>query len=141
VTGDPALDLALSLFGVLALVGAAYLLGATRTAAVTLEAAAERLAFDEPDFAVGDWLIDGAGRAAAAMSRDGREIALVFALGDGLATRRLSRGRVVAERAGSDIVIRLGEPSLGKLRLAAPDVATADEWVLRLAGPNSMIRP
>lgn len=136
MTGDPILDLAMSLAGVLAIVGVTFALGAFRSAAVTQAAAAERLAFDEPDFAVGEWLIGADGRAAAAISADRRETALVFAIGDALASRRFRHGAAGLEKAGGAIRLRLGEPSLRAVTLAAGDEAAAEQWLLKLAGPR-----
>ena len=133
MTGDLVFDLAISVAGIIVLVAVSWLLGGLRSAEATREKAAERLSFDEPDFAAGEWLIGADGKAAAAISADGREIALVFAVGDGLATRRFDRDKVVAEQKDSAVVFRPGEPSLSRLKLAAPDAATAEQWFLRLS--------
>jgi hypothetical protein len=136
LTGDPILDLAVSLGGVLAIVALTFALGAFRSATVTLEAAADRLAFDEPDFSVGDWMIGADGKAAAAVSADRAETALVIATGDGLASRRFRHGAVGLEKVGAAIRLKVGEPSLGAVTLAAGDEATAEQWLLKLAGPR-----
>lgn len=126
------LELALSLLGVAILVGVSYWFGAWRSASVTLENAADRLAFDEPDFQAGEWLLGADGRSAAALSADRGEIALVFALGDGLATRRLARKTARLSRDGAGVVFLLGEPSRRAVRLVATDPAGAEQWLLRL---------
>lgn len=111
MTGDPILDLVVSLAGVGALVGLAFLLGATKTLVVDEAAARERLAFDEPDFCPGDWLIDGRGRSAVSLSADRAEAAVVFGVGDGLATRRFRIGGAPTAFDGRRLVIRLDDIS------------------------------
>ena len=123
-----------SLLGVALLVGVSWLLGAMRSAEVTESAAADRLSFDEPDFRSGEWFIGADGKSAAARSEDGAETALVFAVGDGLGTRRFRHGAVGVELHENILEFALGEPSLRKVRLAAPDPAAAAQWVLKLAG-------
>lgn len=129
-------EIAVSLAGIAVLVLVSWFLGALRTAKVTQEAAAERLAFDEPDFAQGDWLVGTDGISAAAVSADGAEGALVFVIGDGLGTRRFRRGGVAVERSGAILAFKTSEPSLPKVRVSAPDEATAARWVLTLAEPR-----
>lgn len=126
------IELGLSFVGVSVLVGISYLLGAWRNALISLEAAAERLRFDEPDFRPGEWLIGADGRSAAALSEDGAEIGLVFVMGDEFATRRLSRAEMRVERDGSQIVFALRELSRRAVEVAAPDEKAAKDWLLRL---------
>lgn len=126
--------LGVSLLGVLALVGFSWILGALKSAEVTESSAVDRLSFDEPDFKTGEWFIGADGKSAAALSADGGETALVFAVGDGLGTRRFRHGAVGVELHGNILEFALGEPSLRKVRLAAPDPAAAAQWVLKLAG-------
>lgn len=134
MTGNLLIDLAVSFVGVAILVGVSYLLGAMRSAIVTDRTAAERLEFDEPDFRAGEWLIGADGKSAAALSVDGAETALVFAVGDRLASRRFRHGAVGIERVGATVIFRMGELSLPKARLEAADEDAAEQWVLRLAG-------
>ena|SRR3990167_335107 len=129
-------EIAISLAGVVILIGLAWALGATRSIAVTEEAAIDRLAFDEPDFRPGEWLIGADGKSAAAISVDGVEAAVVFAVGDGLGTRRFRQGDVNIEQSGSGLTFKFGEPSLRSLRLLALSESAAAQWVLRLAGPR-----
>lgn len=126
------IELGLSLIGVGVLVALSYLLGGLRSARVTLDAAAERLLFDEPDFQPADWLIGADGKAAAALSRDGSEIGLVFVVGDDYATRRLKRAGAEIGREGNDLVFALRETSRRAVRVAAPDDGAAGQWLLRL---------
>lgn len=128
------IELGLSLAGVGVLVAATYFLGAWRTARVTLEAAAERLKFDEADFEPQDWLIGADGKAAAAISRDGAELGLVFVVGEDFATRRLRRSAVRLARDGAAIIFDLKEPSRRAVRIMAPDEGAAAQWFLRLGG-------
>ncbi len=134
MTGNLAIDLAISLAGIAVLVALSLALGAMRSAVVTLDTAAERLAFDEPDFLPREWMVGMDGKSAAALSAGGDETALVFAVGDGFASRRFRRGKVGLEKDGAAIIFRLGEPSRGTVTLAAPDEAVAAQWLLRLAG-------
>ena len=136
MTRETLIEIAISFMGIAILIGVSWLFGALRTATVTMAAASDRLAFDEPDFNADEWLIGADGKSAAALSSDGTETALAFAVGDGLATRRFRRGAVGLERDGNALVFRLGEPSLRTVRLSAPDEATAEQWILRLAGPR-----
>lgn len=136
MTGNLILDLAVSLAGIVVIVAVTYALGAFKSATVSAAGASDRLAFDEPDFKVGAWLIGVDGKSAAAVSADGAETALVFAVGDGLATRRFRKGAVGLEKDGASVVFRLGEPSRRVIRLAAADPGAAEQWLLRLAGPR-----
>lgn len=134
MTGNLLIDLAISFAGIVVLVGVSFLFGAMRSATVTDRAAAERLAFDEPDFRAGEWLIGADGKSAAALSADSAETALVFAVGDRLASRRFRHGAIGLEREGATVIFRVSEPSLPRVRLTAPDEHSAEQWVLRLAG-------
>lgn len=128
--------MAVSFVGIAILVALSWLLGAWRSASVTRAAAAERLAFDEPDFKVGEWFVSADGKSAAAISADGQETALVFAMGDGLVSRRFRHGSVGVRQAGAVIEFAMREPSLRAVRVTAPDEAAAARWVLSLAGPR-----
>lgn len=128
------IEIALSLAGVGFLVAVSWRLGAWRSVQVTPAAAADRLAFDEPDFRIAEWFLGADGKAAAALSADGAEIALVFALGDSLATRRLDRRSARLERVGAELRVLLGEPSRRAVSVSAPDEATAAKWLLQLTG-------
>ncbi|MFN0022799.1 MAG: hypothetical protein ACKVS5_02765 [Parvularculaceae bacterium] len=132
MTASLVLELIGSLAGVAILVGVSYWLGAWRNASVTLENASDRLAFDEPDFKAGAWLIGRDGRSAAAVSADRAEIALIFALGDGLATRRFNRKTARLSVEGAGLVVHLGEPSRRAVRLAGASAQDAEQWLLRL---------
>jgi len=137
VTGSILLDLLISLGGVLVLVGLSAALGAWRTEKVTEAGAAERLAFDEPDFAPAEWLIDADGRAAFALSATGEEAAVVFALGDGLASRRFPVGALPASADGDTVTLRLTEPSKNRVSARAGSTEAAAAWARRIAGNDA----
>lgn len=128
------IELALSLAGVGLLVAVSWMLGAWRSVSVTAEGAAARLAFDEPDLVVREWLLGADGKSAAALSADGAEIALVFALGDSLATRRLNRRQAAVERQGAALRFALGELSRQAVSVTAPDEPTARRWLSLVTG-------
>lgn len=127
-------EIAVSVFGVAFLILVAWLLGATKSVVVTKESATNRLSFDEPDFNVAEFFISATGKSAAAISADGSETALVFAIGDGLGTRRFRHGAIGVEKRGNAVIFNTGEPSLGEIQLVATDDNQADQWILRLAG-------
>lgn len=136
MTGDLVLDLVISFAGIAVLVLFAVVLGAWRTERLTLETAAARLAFDEPDLIPGrdstppgDWLIDRAGRAACALFADRGEMAVVFVLGDGLATRRLPIRRDIFNQVGAKLVIALNEPSRGRVMIDAGEPDRVRDWL------------
>lgn len=130
------IEIAISLTGIAILIGLSWALGATRSVAVTKDLAIDRLSFDEPDFKAGEWFIGADGKSAAASSANGHETALVFAVGDGLATRRFRHGSVSIEKSGTSLLFTMEEPSLRTMRLVAPDESAAAHWILRLAGPR-----
>ncbi len=86
MTGNPILDLAISIAGVSLLVLLARLIFGPGGRGIDRAAAAERLGFDEPDFEPTDWLI---GEGAALARNNAGELAVVIVHGDGLVTRRL----------------------------------------------------
>lgn len=128
------IEIAISFVGIAILIGISWALGAMRSIAVDETNARDRLAFDEPDFVPVAWYVGADGKSAAALSEDGGEIALVFAVGDGLATRRFRHGAVSVEKSGTSILFQMREPALRQVRLDATDESVAAQWVLRLAG-------
>ena len=136
MTGDPLLDLAISLVGTALLVGLSLALGAWRNVRVEETSATERLAFDEPDFQPMAWLVSDDGRAAAAVDSAGRDYALVFAVGDSLATRRLKLGSRSVSTDGRAIQINLNELSKAHVRIRASDERAASDWASRLGAPT-----
>ncbi len=136
MTGNYVIDLLISVAGIAILVGFSFLLGAMKSAIVDLASASDRLSFDEPDFRASRWMVGADGKAAAAVSADGRETALVFSVGDGLASRRFRHGSVGLEKVGAAIDFQLNEPSRVRVRLAAADKKAAEQWLLSLGGPR-----
>ena len=140
MTGNAFLDLAISLTGVAALVGLAFLLGATKTLVLDEASAQERLAFDEPDFRVGEWMIDTGGRSAIALSSDGGEVVVLFVLGDGLASRRFKVGGLPVSFDGRRLRIRLDDLSKPSVDLAVTDAERLRRIADRLgARPSAKI--
>lgn len=132
--GNVAIDLAVSLTGVVILVGVSYLLGAWKTVIVDDTTAAERLRFDEPDFAPENWLVDSQGRAALASNAAG-ETALVFRKGDALASRRLKPGEGRVDRDDALLRVKLaGDHTMSAIVFDAGDAETADVWARKIAG-------
>ncbi|MEZ5922463.1 MAG: hypothetical protein R3C60_14090 [Parvularculaceae bacterium] len=128
MTGNLAIDLAISLGGIILMVAVSYFLGAWRTVKIDAAAAADRLSFDEPDFKPATWRVSSDGLAAAAASVNGGETALVFVLGDGLASRRFRSGAAPVRQNGRSLVWRLGEPSLPKVTVTAESEDIAADW-------------
>jgi hypothetical protein len=134
MTGSVLLDLLISAGLVLLLIALSWRLGALKSVAVDEASATARLAFDEPDFDAAEWLIDRGASSAIALSRGGEEFALVFALGDGLATRRFKTGALGVAADGLRIVTALRDPSKWRLVIEAPDADVAARWAARLEG-------
>jgi hypothetical protein len=132
MTGNLVLDLVISLGGVAVLVAVSGMLGGWRSLKVDEAAARDRLAFDEQDFVARDLLLSRDGKAAAALSNE--EAVFLFPLGDSLATRRTRLGAVRVAVEGASVIAALGDVSKAKLKLAAPDEATAARWAGRLKG-------
>jgi hypothetical protein len=137
MTGNLLFDLLISAGGVAALVALSFALGALKSATVDEAVARERLSFDEPDFQPARWLVDAKGRAAAAIDHRGGEAAFVFAIGDGVGTRRMRLGAVNASAEGSAVTVLLGDLTRRKLLLAAPTENAAKEWAALLQGQKT----
>ena len=130
MTGNLVIDLAVSLAGVFLLAGLAVLWGGGKPLAVTQDNASRRLAFDEPDFTPIEWFISSDGKAALAWSGSGSgsgsgsetgEAALVFALGDGLASRRFAPGDCVIDLEGAGLSLKLADHTLPRFSILPPD--------------------
>lgn len=135
MTGNPWLDLLISFGGVAVLVGLSFALGGWRSLALDDVLARDRLAFDEPDFIAKDLFISADGKAAAAISEAG-EAVFLFALGDGVATRRLPRGAAKVRTEGKSVVATIGDVSRSRIKLAAADESEAARWAGRLGGED-----
>ncbi len=129
MTGNLLLDSLISLSAIAFMVAVAWVVFRAPPGPVTQQAAAERLAFDEPDFRPRQWLIDREGRAAIAEGNSG-DIALVSRLGLDLVTRRFPAAAVRAEAADGALVVLPNDPGSRKLVIAADGAA---EWARKLS--------
>lgn len=127
MTGNVVIDLAVSLVGVAILVGLARLVFGKIEPSIDREKAAERLAFDEPDFHPVDWLLDESARAALVRNEAG-EIAIIVAHGDGLVTRRVGAGRAHAAYADGRLTVDPVDHTTGRASFAT-DGETARIWL------------
>lgn len=108
MTGNPLLDLLISVLGVALLVAVCAALGGWRTAALTGEAdAAARLRGELPDFRPTRWVIAADGLSAVAIGDD--EVAVLRVLGDAIAVRRAPRAAV--REAAHHLRVDTGDPS------------------------------
>ncbi len=137
MTGNVLIDLAISLTGIVILVGLARLIFPDAVAAFSAEAACARLAFDEPDFQAVDWLVDAKRGAALAVSNTG-DIALIKAAGDGLTTRRMRPGDLYCSRDGADLAIAAPDHTFRKFAVRAASDSEAQRWAVRLSGENAI---
>ena len=128
------IESAVSLAAIAIMVTTAWFVFRSPRASVTKEEAAERLAFDEPDFRPVRWLIDREGRAVLAEGAAG-DIALVSRLGLDLVTRRFPAKMLHAEASDGALVIRPNDPGSTKLIIAADGAA---EWARKLAPAGAM---
>lgn len=131
MTGNVFIDLAISISGVILLVGIVRLIFGAPRAPLTVSAAADRLAFDEPDFEPAAWLADE--RGAIAVNADG-EAALVRPLGDDLVTRRLKLADLRWRREGARLIVEGPDHAFSGLAVSAPDEEDAKAWAARLGG-------
>ena len=129
MTGNTLIDLAISIGGVILLVGLARLIFGLQGAALTEAAAADRLAFDEPDFEPAEWLISGTG--AIAVNQAG-EAALIKPLGDGLVSRRFSVKDLRWRRDGLRLTIEAPDHAFSTLMVNAGSEEEAQRWAARL---------
>ena len=108
MTGNLLIDSAISLGGIAFIVLIAYFLFNRTKPVFTRENAAERLAFDEPDFNPVEWL-DGNADGVWMAHNGAGEVALVWTMGDSLASRRYKAGELKLRHKD------------GVLSVAAPD--------------------
>lgn len=134
MTGNLLLDLLISAGGVAVLVGLSAFLGAWKSTRIDDASARERIRFDEPDFPLGDVAVSADGKAAVAFGADGREAVVVFAVGDGIASRRIAISGAIVSLAGEAVEIALSDPTRRRIRLLAPDAATGARWAGALSG-------
>ncbi|WP_428409054.1 hypothetical protein [Hyphococcus sp.] len=128
MTGNLIIDSLISLAAIAFMVALAWFVFRAPPAPVTEDAAAERLAFDEPDFRPVAWLVDRDGRAAIAEGAGG-DVAIVSRLGIDLVTRRFPAAAVRAEAGDGALTIRPADPGSRRLVIAADGAA---EWARKL---------
>jgi len=139
LTGNALIDLAISLTGIAILVGLARVIFGAAQQPLNTGSAVGRLAFDEPDFAPVEWVVDEA--AGAAIARNGAgEIALIKAVGDGLATRRAKAGTFSCAHDGKVLTIAPPDLTFGGVTVTAANEAEAMQWALHIAGGEAMVR-
>ena len=131
MTGNTLIDLAISIGGVILLVGLARLIFGVQSAALTRAAASDRLAFDEPDFEPAEWLVSESG--AVAVNQAG-EAALIKPLGDGLVSRRFSVKDLRWRRDGLQLMIEAPDHAFSNLMVSASSEDEAQRWAARLNG-------
>lgn len=129
MTGNTLIDLAISISGVILLVGLARFVFGERKVAFDEATLAKRLAFDEPDFEPIDWLIGSAGAIAI---NDKGEAALIKPLGDDLVTRRLRRQDLHISRENSTLIVQGPDHTFSGMAVAAADETEAQLWLVRL---------
>lgn len=130
------IEIAISAAVTAALIAISYFLGAWRSVSVDESSARDRIAFDEPDFHVGAILVGSDGKAAIALDEGRGEGALVFALGDGVATRRFKLGSLSATAEKSTLTIALRDVSKWRVRIDAASSAAAVEWARRVGASS-----
>ncbi len=134
MSGDDLLQLGVAAGVTLALIGISALLGAWRSIKIDEQSARDRITFDEPDFRIDALLIGTDGRSAVALDEARGEGVLVFALGDGLATRRFRLGAIDAVAVSTRLKVTLRDVSKWRVEIIAPGAGAAEEWARRIAG-------
>lgn len=127
MTGDLLTDSAISLGAILLIVLATRLAFRHQSPLVTEAVAAERLAFDEPDFDPARWLFDDNWRGAVAESDSG-EYAIIVRLGADLVTRRFKTAQ--ASVKDNELIIRPPDPGGVTARILAPEAA---DWARKIS--------
>ena len=122
MTGNLLIDSAISLVGIAALVVIARLLFPAPPPPITVEQAADRLGFDEPDFQPTQWFLDQQGESALAVS-DGDEACVMRRLGRDLVTRRFKMTAAMIVCDGERLVISLPDHTAANWSLTLGDEA------------------
>lgn len=129
---DP-IQLVVSVVGVSLIVGLVWLAAGSGTASVGDAAAVrQRLARELPGFLIGALVVDRNGRAALARSKDGAELALLFATGQrvtcwSLPTKAIAAAKLRSQASGN-VVLELdtGDFTRPRLKLELADSASAE---------------
>ncbi len=122
--------LALPVAGIALILLVIWLTGGLKSARVDRAAALARLAEDLPDFHAGSLTVDTDGRLALARAAAGDELALVFAVGSRLATRKLKPRDLRAARTrpdpgGTRLILQTGDFARSRFELVLPDAEAA----------------
>lgn len=128
MTGNLIIDSLISLAAIAFMVAMAWVFFRSPPGPVTEENAAERLAFDEPDFRPVNWLADREGRAVIAESAGG-DVAIVSRLGLDLVTRRFPAGAMRVSEEDGALVVRPSDPGSRRLVIEADGAA---EWARKI---------
>ena len=135
---DP-VQLVVSVVGVSLIVGLVWLAAGSETASVGDAAAVrERLAREFPGFTIGALVIDLKGRAAIARSKDGAEIALLFATGQrvtcwSLPASALARAKLRSQASGRAVLeLDTGDFTCPRLKLELAHSSSAEGFKLAL---------
>ena len=121
-------DVLVSLSGVVLVVGLVWWTMGSAVARIGDEAAARaRIAPDHPDFVTNRLLIAADQRSALALSADGREAILLFALGSRVTLWRMPRNRLRAELRETALIVHTHDFTLPRLCLPLTDATQGRE--------------
>lgn len=127
---EQALQLLISVTGIILMVGLCRMLFGRGAALLTSGAITQNLARDIPGFRVGRMTLSRNGHAALVENLTENETYLAVLRGDDLVTRKLARGLDVV-RDGAHLQLKLEDFTLPKAEL---DLADAPDWEARLKG-------
>lgn len=133
---DTLLTLGLPVVGIAALIGLSWALGGVKSAELTVDDAARRLALDEPDFVPRRWLVSADHRTVLALGETSGEAALVATLGDRAFSRRFVLPVDVREDA-TGLALELKDAAEVPIRLTARSDAERTEWQCLLKGAKA----
>lgn len=125
-----ALQLLISVGGIILMVGLCWMLFGRGGAPLTSETITHCLARDIPGFRAGRTALSRTARAALIENLADGETYLAIIRGDDLVTRKLARGTGIA-RNGTQLHLTLDDITLPKAEL---DLADAADWETRLKG-------
>ena len=114
MTGNVLLDLGVALAAVIVLTGLSWVMFRRGRKTLTLDRAAERLSFDEPDFLPAAWIMDG---PHAAARNEAGDLAVVSVHGDGVVTRRFRVGEARISYDGGCLIIDAADHTWRPVRI------------------------
>jgi hypothetical protein len=127
-------SLLIPLIGIALILAAVWLTGGARRARLDRALVLQRLGEDLPEFVAGEVVIDADAATALAAGADGT-FALLFAAGDKVVVRALSRAELKRVGAAGDrLEIDTGAFTHGRFALALPGEAA--RWARRLSPPE-----